>query len=168
MKMKRLFDSSLAVFAAAIFLVTLSACKKNSTGPVITIDPNLVGVWYSSADTLGFQVLADGSSNTLVVDTAGKLQLPAPGTTNTATFSITVLNAVNGNLTARVRYHVPGFIDTTVSLPGTYAFSNGNNTLSITFPNPLTSQSTTIVFVRSSIGAIVKPRNAPAAYRRQI
>ncbi len=148
-------------------LIALASCKKDSTGPVITIDPNLVGVWYSSADTLGFQVLADGSSATLVVDTAGKLQLPAPGNANTATFSITVLNAVNGNLTARVRYYIPGFIDTTVSLPGTYAFSNSNNTLSISFPNPLTSQSTTIVFVRSSIGAVVRPKSAAARLDRR-
>ena len=152
------------MLVAAAILITLIACKKSSTGPVVTIDPNLVGVWYSSSDTLGFQVSSDGSSTTLVVDTAGKLQLPAPGSTSSSTLTLTVVSALNGNLTAHVRYYIPGFIDTTITLPGTYELSNNNNTLSITIPNPVTSppQPTTIVFVRSSIGAVVRPRSSTA------
>jgi hypothetical protein len=160
---------SWALFAIAIVSICLvSGCKKNSTGPVTpSIDPNFVGVWYSSTDTLGFQVSSDGSSTTLVVDTAGKLQLPIAGSTSSSTLTLTVVTAVNGNLTARVKYYIPGFIDTTITLPGTYAFSNNNNTLSITLPNPLTSQPTTIVFVRTSVGAVVRPSSSAAVYFRR-
>lgn len=166
--LKRTVDSRLTLLAAAAILLALTACNKNSTAPpVVTIDPKLVGVWYSSADTMGFQLSSDGSTTTLVVDTAGKLQYPTPGSTNSNTVSLTFVNASNGNLQARIRYYVPGSIDTTVTLPGTYVFSNNNNTVSISFPNPLTSQVATSVFVRSSIGAVVRQRAGTAAFLRR-
>jgi hypothetical protein len=122
------------------------------------IDPAFIGVWYASSDSVGFEILTDGTSKTLVVDTSGKLQYSSPGPSLAGAISIALLTAKNGNLTAKVRYNVPGFIDTTVTLPGVYTFSNNNNTVSITYPSPLNGLQSILVFQRSSVGAIVKPR----------
>lgn len=151
-----------------VSLIVLSACKKSTTGPKApTIDPGIVGVWYSSDDSLGFEVLSDGTSKTLVIDTAGKLQYAPASGAGASGLSLAVTQAQNGNLTALVTYKVPGFIDTTLTLPGVYTLSNNNNTLSITFPNPLTGgQPFTIVFQRSSIGAVVRPKSASASVYR--
>jgi hypothetical protein len=146
-------------------LCTLSACKKNGTGPKeIPFDQAFVGVWYSDSNAVGFEVLADGSSKTLSVDTAGTLQYATPGSGATSAISLTLLSGKDGNLTANIRYYVAGFIDTTFVLPGTYSFSNNNNTVSISFPNPTSSGGSlyTMVFRRSSIGALVRPRAGSA------
>ncbi len=150
----------LYLFLSLFFI--LSSCKKNSTGPSsIPFDAAFVGVWYSDSTAIGFEVLADGSSKTLAVDTAGTLQYATAGSGATNGLSLTLLSGKDGNLMARVRYVVTGFIDTTLSIPGVYTFSNGNNTLSITFPNPTTGgQLYTIVFRRTSIGAIVRAGSA--------
>jgi hypothetical protein len=142
----------------------MSACKKNETGPsTIPFDPAFVGVWYSDSNAVGFEVLSDGSSKTLTVDTAGRLQYASPGTGTTGAISLTLLSAKDGNLTANVRYYVPGYVDTTVAIPGVYSFSDNNNTLSISFPNPASGgQLYTMTFRRSSIGAIVRTQTGKA------
>ena len=162
--------SSSKVLSLSIVVICLfSACKKNETGPEsLLFDPAFVGVWYASSDSVGFEVASDGSSKTLIVDTAGTLQYTTAGSGTTGAISLTLISGNSGNLMANLRYHVPGFIDTTIAIPGTYVFSNSNNTLSITFPNPLSpGQTKVLVFQRSSIGAVVRPRSSFAALSRR-
>lgn len=167
-KFPRIPAAILPALIAALFL--FNACKKNSTGPeTILFDPAFIGVWYSDSNAVGFEVLADGSSKTLVVDTAGTLQYATPGSGTANAISITLLGGKDGNLTARLHYVVPGFIDTTLIIPGTYSFSNNNNTVSISFPNPTSSGGAlyTMVFRRSSVGAVVRPRSGSAYFRHR-
>jgi len=161
MKSSIVQNLSLALSLSFVVLLVFNSCKKNETGPQGTsFDPAFVGVWYSDSIATGFEVLADGSSKTLIVDSAGTLQYAIPGTGATSEISLSLLGAKDGNLTANVRYYVPGFFDTTVTIPGTYVFSNNNNTVSITFPNPQSpGQVETIIFRRSSIGAIVRAKS---------
>jgi hypothetical protein len=71
---------------------------------------------------------------------------------------LTITKAKNGNLASILRYKQPG-IDTTMTIPGTYVLSDNKNTLSVTIPNPLNSvQQITVVFIRSVIGEIVRPK----------
>ncbi|GEM_PF-1807538 len=156
LKIPRIIPSVLPCFFVLLFV--FNACKKDETGPNHSpIDPAFVGVWYSSADMIGFEVRADGNSSTLTVDTAGTLQYAKPGDGLTANLSLTIIEAGSGNLKADITYK-SGSTDTTVIVPGVYTFSNNNNTVSITFPNPLTSLQSIMLFERSSIGALVKPK----------
>ncbi len=158
--MAQKIPSRLLLFASIATLIIFGACKKDTTGPDVQFDPAFVGVWYSDSNQVGFEVSPDGSSKTLVVDTAGTLQYATANSGAPAAVSLTLLSGSNGNLTARVRYYVPGFIDTTVTIPGTYTFSNNNNSLSISFPNPMSpGQLYTMAFRRSSIGALVKVKS---------
>jgi hypothetical protein len=164
------FPKTRTVYAMLIaILCALSACKKDGTGPKeIPFDPAFVGVWYSDSNAVGFEVLADGSSKTLVVDTAGTLQYATPGSGTSGAISLTLSSGRDGNLSVKIRYYVQGFNDTTVILPGTYTFSNNNNSVSITFPNPASGgQLETMVFRRSSIGALVRPRSGSAQVGRR-
>ena len=169
--MSRFLSIQTMMILAVAILGGMSACKKNQTGPAnIPFDPAFVGVWYSDSDAVGFEVLSDGSSRTLVVDSAGTLQYAASGSGFAGAISLTLLSGKDGNLTANVRYHEGG-IDTTLAIPGIYSFSNNNNTLSISFPNPASGgQLYTMVFQRTSIGAVVRPKTVSASpvVRRRI
>jgi len=143
---------------AGIIIVTLIGCNKGDSPTEPTVDPSLNGVWYSSEYSVGFEVLSDGSSKTLVVDTSGKLQYNPPGAEVNSSLILTITKAKNGNLASILRYKQPG-IDTTMTIPGTYVLSDNKNTLSVTIPNPLNSvQQITVVFIRSVIGEIVRPK----------
>ena len=170
--MKQSFRFPFRALPTLVFalIIAFGACKKNETGPSdLLFDPAFVGVWYASSDSVGFEVLSDGTSKTLIVDTAGTLQYATPGAGTTGAISITLRSAKDGNLLASLRYHVPGFIDTTLSLPGTYVFSNSNNTLTISYPNPLSGgQISSLVFQKSSIGAVVRPRSASVFLSRSL
>ena len=145
-------------FLAGVVLLTLIGCKKADSPTEPVIDPSLNGVWYSSDYGIGFEVLSDGSSKTLVVDTAGKLQYNPSGAEVNSAVILTITKAKDGNLTGILRYKQPG-VDTTMTLPGTYVLSGNGNTLSVTIPNPLAStQQITVVFIRSAIGEIVRPK----------
>jgi hypothetical protein len=141
-----------------IGMAAFVGCESSESPTESAIDPFLNGIWYSSNYSIGFEVLTDGSSKTLTVDTAGRLQYNLSGEINSS-LMLTISKAKDGNLTGILRYKQPG-IDTTMTIPGTYVLSNNNNTLSVTIPNPLSSsQQITIVFIRSAIGEIVKPKS---------
>jgi hypothetical protein len=151
--------SRVFTFLAGVVLLTLIGCKKADSPTEPTIDPSLNGVWYSNQYGVGFEVLGDGSSKTLVVDTAGKLQYNPSGAEINSALILTIVNAKDGNLTSILRYKQPG-IDTTMTLPGTYVLTGNGDTLSVTIPNPLAStQQITVVFIRSAIGEIVRPKS---------
>jgi len=146
------------LFASVILLLSFIGCNKTDSPSGPSIDPSLNGVWYSSEYGVGFEVLSDGSSKTLVVDTSGKLQYNLPGAEVNSSLLLTITKARDGNLTGILKYKQPG-IDTTMTLPGTYVLSGNGNTLSVTIPNPLANtQQVTIVFIRSAIGEIVRPK----------
>jgi len=150
-------NTRLPLFFAIVALCVLGACQKDATGPNVVFDSAFVGVWYSDSDQVGFEVNSDGTSKTLIVDTAGTLQYATATSGAPGAISLTLVSGLDGNLIAKVRYDVPGFVDTTFQIPGTYAFSNSNNTLTINFPNPSSpGQVLTMVFRRSSIGAVVR------------
>jgi hypothetical protein len=143
---------------AGLVVFTLSACNQSDSASESAVDPSLNGVWYSSYYGVGFEVLSDGTSKTLVVDTSGKLQYNPPGAEVNSSLILTITKAKDGNLTGILRYKQPG-VDTTETLPGTYVVSDDHNTLSVTIPNPLnTTQQITVVFIRSAIGEIVRPK----------
>lgn len=141
-----------------ILAIAFIGCNKDDSPTESTVDSSLNGVWYSSEYAIGFEILGDGSSKTLVVDTAGKLQYDLSGGGVNNALTLTITKAKDGNLTAILKYKQPG-IDTTMTIPGTYTLTNDHNTLSVTIPNPLSpTQQITIVFIRSSIGEVVKPK----------
>jgi hypothetical protein len=155
--MKQQWKNRSKVFTliAGIIAIAFIGCNKDDSPTEPTIDPSLNGVWYSSEYNIGFEILSDGSSKTLVVDTAGKLQYNPPGEEINSSLVLTITKAKEGILTCLLRYKQPG-IDTTITIPGTYVLSG--NKLSVTIPNPLNiTQQITIDFIRSAIGEIVKP-----------
>jgi hypothetical protein len=158
MKQQRKIRYHTLIVFACILAIILTGCKKESSPTESAVDPALYGVWYASDYGIGFEVLSDGSSKTLVVDTAGKLQYNPPGAEVNSSLILTITKAKEGNLTSILRYKQPG-IDTTETLPGTYVLSGNGDTLSVTIPNPLNAvQQITIVFRRSAIGEIVRPK----------
>jgi hypothetical protein len=158
-KIHRNYSYRMLTVSVTVFISLFLGCSKESSPTEPSVDPALNGVWYSSVYGVGFEVLGDGSSKTLVVDTAGKLQYNPPGTEVNSALVLTITKAKEGNLTSILRYKQPG-IDTTMTLPGTYILSDNGNTLSVTIPNPLAStQQITIVFIRSAIGEIVRPKS---------
>ena len=143
---------------AIIMALTITGCKKGNSPTEPAVDPSLTGVWYSNQYSVGFEVFNDGSSKTLVVDTAGKIQYNPPGGEINSSLVLTITKAKAGNLTSILVYKQPG-IDTTMTVPGTYTLSNDRNTLSVIIPDPMSSlQQITIVFIRSVIGGIVQPK----------
>jgi hypothetical protein len=158
MKQQRKIRYNIFILIVCVLPIILTGCKKESSPTEPIVDPSLNGVWYSSEYSVGFEVLSDGSSKTLVVDTSGKLQYNPPGGEVNSSLILTITKAKDGNLTSILKYKQPG-IDTTMTIPGTYVLSNNGNTLSVTIPNPLNiTQQITIVFIRSAIGAIVRPK----------
>jgi hypothetical protein len=159
MKQQWKYRSRILTLFIALMTTSFVGCKEENSATEPVIDPVLDGVWYSSDYGVGFEVQSDGSSKTLVVDTSGKLQYNPTGADVNSALVLTITKAKAGNLTAILRYKQPG-IDTTMTLPGTYALSNNGNTLSVTIPNPLsTVQQITVVFIRSAIGEIVRPKS---------
>ena len=159
MNINRNYRYRVLTVSVAAFITLFLGCSKETSPTESPVDPALSGVWYSSNYGVGFEVLNDGSSKTLVVDTAGKLQYNIPGVEVNSALVLTITKAKDGNLTSILRYKQPG-IDTTETLPGTYVLSGNGDTLSVTIPNPLAStQQVTIVFIRSVIGEIVRPKS---------
>jgi hypothetical protein len=158
-KLNRIYRCSVLTAIVLAFITLLLGCSKETSPTESPVDPALSGVWYSSNYGVGFEVLDDGSSRTLVVDTAGKLQYNPPGAEVNSALVLTITKAKDGNLTSILRFKQPA-IDTTETLPGTYVVSGDHKTLSVTIPNPLQStQQITVVFIRSAIGEIVRPKN---------
>jgi hypothetical protein len=129
-------------------------CKKDNPVDNSTIDSNLVGVWYNRSDTVGFELLSDGTMNTLDVDSVGILRYALIDTINGALILKTE-SARSGAISIRGSYK-SHTLDSTYVATGTYSFSNNFNTLTLTLLLPLNGSSqATFVYTRSSIGAKV-------------
>ena len=129
-------------------------CKKSNPVDNSAIDSKLVGVWYNRADTVGFEILADGTMNNLDVDSAGILRYAKLDTVSGALI-LKIESARSGAMTLKGSY-ISRAVDSTYTTTGTYAFSSDLNTLTLTLLLPLNGSSqATFVYVRSSIGAKV-------------
>lgn len=163
-KKQRKTNGKLAFPLVIALLLILAACKKDeSPVQVSPIDQIFTGVWYASAEMVGFEVLSDGTSRTLTVDTAGRLQYAKPEDGIRGNLTLVITEAKNGNMKANATFK--GY-DTTYTLLCVYTFSDNNNTVSITFLSPLNGQSTTMIFRRSAIGEVVKPKSSAAIFHR--
>lgn len=145
-----------------LIILSCDACKKDTsvdTDDDPKVDANLIAAWYNRADSVGFEVFKDGSTKTLTVDTAGKLQyMPAADTVKRGTIILNILKTDRGDIHLKITYRIPRFIDTTVTVIGQYEFSTNNDTLKLTVPEPTTAKPTLITYIRSFIGALVAPR----------
>jgi len=161
-KKRRTLIGNLAFPLVIALLIMLSACKKDDSPVEVVspIDKIFNGVWYASYEMVGFEVLSDGTSKTLTVDTAGRLQYAKPEDGIRAKITLVITEAGSGNMKANATFQ--GY-DTTYTLFCVYTFTENNNTVSITFLSPLNGQSTTMVFRRSAIGELVKPKTSPAS-----
>ena len=141
-------------FLLAAVLVAFSGCKKNNPVEPPAVDPALVGVWYNSSDSVGFELLADGTMNDLDV-AGGKLEYAPPQDTVTGSLTFNIESAKNGAIAIKGVYKSQA-IDSTYITTGTYSFSNNENTLTLTLLVPLNGASqATFIYKRSSIGEIV-------------
>ena len=146
--------SVLLCFLLAAAFVVVSGCKKNNPVEPPAVDPALVGVWYNSSDSVGFELLADGTMNDLNV-AGGKLEYAPPQDTVTGSLTFNIQSARNGVISIKGVYKSQA-IDSTYITTGTYSFSNNGNTLTLTLLVPLNGGSeTTFVYKRSSVGAVV-------------
>ena len=144
---------SLCFLLAAAFVV-LSGCKKNNPVTPPAVDPTLVGVWYNSIDSVGFEISADGTMKNLNV-VGGKLEYAPAQDTVTGSLTFNIESARNGALSIKGVYKSQS-IDSTNITTGTYSFSNNENTLTLTLLVPLNGGSeTTFVYKRSSVGSVV-------------
>jgi hypothetical protein len=139
-------------FLLAITFAAFSGCKKNNPVEPPAVDPALVGVWYNSSDSVGFELLADGTMNDLDV-AGGKLEYAPPQDTVTGSLTFNIESAKNGVISIKGVYK-SHTIDSMYVTTGTYSFSNNGNTLTLTLLVPLNGGSeTTFIYKRSSIGA---------------
>jgi hypothetical protein len=148
-------------FLAFSLCLMVWSCKKDlsveSDGS--GIDPNLVAAWYNPIDTVGFEAKADGSTKTLIVDAAGRLQyMPAQDTLKRGTMIFTILKTGGSEISLRLTYRITHVIDTTISVAGEYHLSAFKDTLYLSIPDPNTSEPIDLMYDRSSIGAQVVTR----------
>ena len=151
-----------SIIVIGMLILSCESCKKDTTiagdnDP--KIDANLIAPWYNRTDSVGFEVLKDGSTKNLSVDSIGRLQyMPAKDTLKRGNIVLTILKTSGGDINLRIIYRIPRFIDTTVTVVGQYEFSSNNDTLKLTVPDPSTSKPTLVTYIRSFIGALVAPR----------
>jgi hypothetical protein len=151
-------------FVIVFFSLLLTGCRKNSPteNNKPAIDSDLIGAWYNTKDTVGFEVFSDGSTKTLTVDSLGKLQyMPSKDTLKRGTIILTILKTDGEEIQLRLVYRIPKFIDTTVTIVGSYYFSTKKDTLSLTVPDLSpegNGKPTTVIYRRSFIGELVIPR----------
>ncbi|MGE5315338.1 MAG: hypothetical protein ACM3Q4_11645 [Acidobacteriota bacterium] len=151
-----------AFLVVLLFALVAAGCKKDDNNPVNTnpgVDKNLVGVWFSEADSSGVEIKSDGTFLPLVVNASGNLAYE-PAMPNAPAYKIATSNPNNFMLTITGKSVLTGR-DTSVSLTGTYVLSNNNNSLIITTIEE--GQPNVQVYVRSSLGAHVG--SAPAGLR---
>ncbi|MGB2869681.1 MAG: hypothetical protein WBD36_14590 [Bacteroidota bacterium] len=160
MRLKSLMFVLLA--AIGLMLVVTPGCKKdNPLTDNATIDPALLGVWYSAQTAFafgvpGFEILSDGSTKNLLIDSTGKIQY-APASVDSV-FKLTLESAKGGLMKGTLRVKIPGTVDTTAMILAPYALSNNNSTLTLTLPDPSSGQLVNVVFTKSAIGAAVGKR----------
>jgi len=151
--MPRISISLCFLFAAAFALI--SGCKKNNPVTPPAVDPTLVGVWYNSIDSVGFEISADGAMKNLDV-VGGKLEYAPVQDTVTGSLTFDVESAKNGVISIKGVYKSQT-IDSAYVTTGTYSLSNNENTLTLTLLVPLNGGSeTTFVYKRSSVGEEVE------------
>ncbi|HTX19334.1 MAG TPA: hypothetical protein VMG34_11800 [Bacteroidota bacterium] len=129
-------------------------CKKSNPVDNSQIDSKLVGAWYNRSDSVGFEILTDGTLKNLDIDSAGILRYAAVDTINGALL-LKLESAKNGGLTMQGTY-ISRKIDSTYVATGTYSLSADLNTLTLTLILPLNGSSQqTFVYVRSVVGTKV-------------
>jgi len=150
---------SLAIVASLALALVLTAtlewgCKKSNPVDNSTIDSKLVGAWYNQSDSVGIEILSDGTVNNLDVSPAGILRYAVVDTINGALL-LRIESARSGAISIQGTYRSRK-VDSTYIATGTYAFSPDYNTLTLTLLLPLNGSSqTSFVYVRSSIGVKV-------------
>ena len=145
------------LFILAISLLIFWSCKKDNPVEPPLIDPKLVGVWYNGVDTVGFEILADGTMKNLQVDTEGRLEYAPPQDTVTGALTFKIESARGSAISLRGTYK-SHTIDSTYVTTGIYTFSNNDNTLTLTLIVPLNGASeVTFVYKRSFVGEVVVP-----------
>ena len=151
--------SSLILYSKIVLIVALTClvqwdCKKDNPVGNSTIDSRLAGVWYNQSDTVGIEILSDGTVHNLDVVPTGILRYATVDTINGALL-LRVESARSGAISISGSY-ISRKVDSTYVATGTYAFSPDFNTLTLTLLLPLNGSSqATFVYVRSSIGAKV-------------
>lgn len=146
------------VFILAISLLILWSCKKDNPVDPPLVDSKLVGVWYNAIDTVGFEILGDGSMRILDVDSGGRLKYAPAQDTVTGALTFKIESARGSAISIRGTYK-SHTVDSTYITTGTYTLSNGDNTLTLTLIVPLNgAPSATFVYQRSYVGAVVMPR----------
>ncbi|MGA9405684.1 MAG: hypothetical protein WBW71_01000 [Bacteroidota bacterium] len=139
--------------------VLLPGCKKNNPVTPPAVDPALVGVWYNTADTVGFEIVSDGTIRNLDVDSTGALQYAPPADTVEGALILTIESARNGAISIQGSYKSKT-IDSTYTSTGTYALTNSNSVLTLTLLTPINGAGeVTFIYQRSSIGEIVVRRS---------
>jgi len=158
MKKNPCFSSFKNVFILATSLLIFWNCRKDNPVEPPLVDTKLVGVWYNSKDTVGFEVLVDGTMNNLEVDAGGKLKYAAAQDTVTGALTFKIESARTSAISIRGSYK-SHTVDSTYITTGTYTFSNNDNTMTLTLLTPLNGSSeATFVYQRSFVGAVVVPR----------
>ncbi|MGA7162147.1 MAG: hypothetical protein WBZ48_14195 [Bacteroidota bacterium] len=143
----------ICLLLAAAFAL-FSGCKKNNPVTPPAVDPALVGVWYNSVDSVGFEIVADGTMKNLDV-AQGKIEYAPPQDTVTGSLTLNIESARSGAISIQGVYK-SHTVDSMYIATGTYSLSNNGNTLTLTLLLPLNGSSqTTFIYKRSSIGAAV-------------
>jgi len=146
--------SVLLCFLLTAAFVLLSGCKKNNPAEPPAVDPALVGIWYNSTDSVGFEISADGTMKNLDV-AGGKLEYAPPQDTVTGSLVLNIEAARNGAISIKGVYKSQA-VDSMYITTGTYALSDNGNTLTLTLLIPLNGESqATFIYKRSSIGVVV-------------
>ena len=143
---------------ALAFIFSWGCHKESSTSP---LDEKLFGVWFDSADTLGFEIEIDGTMRNLSVDSAGILGYAPPQDTSAGILSLRIESARSGAISIRGSYK-SRTIDSVYVATGTYTFTNGDNSLNLKMIIPGGGEWKP-AFNRSNIGA--KVINRGEAYR---
>ena len=152
---RRALDLSATILVVIVLTSLLQwNCKKDNPVSNSAIDSKLVGVWYNQTDSVGIEILSDGTVNNLDVGATGILRYAAVDTVNGALL-LRIESARSGAISIRGSY-ISRKVDSTYIATGTYAFSPDFNTLTLTLLLPLNGSSqATFVYVRSSIGVKV-------------
>ena len=136
----RLFYTLVLALSFVCISAVLTGCSSSSSNPVSggSIDPLLLGVWWSSTSSEGLEVTSDGTSYQLT-SYGGKVARDT-AYNKSATQKITSASGGSGKILITTR-------DTSFTNSFTYVLSNGNSTLTVT-----TAEGPTI-YAKSSIGA---------------
>ena len=146
------------ILIVAISVLFVWNCKKDNPVDPPLVDSRLVGVWYNNKDTVGFEILVDGTMRNLQVDAGGKLEYAPPQDTVTGALTFRIESARGSAISIRGSYK-SHTVDSTYIGTGTYTLSNNDNTLTLTFLLPFYGGTqTTFIYQRSFVGEVVAPK----------